>query len=78
MQIILINGARKQEFNHLGIFGRLQNNLDFCPSMQWDCELTAAVLCNITELPFVGLVTVFESLSENRFKAFKPPLTVDW
>ena len=50
MQIILINGARKQEFNHLGIFGRLQNNLDFCPSMQWDCELTDAVLCNITKL----------------------------
>ena len=49
MQIILINGARKQEFNHLGIFGEHQNNLDFYPSMQF--ELTHVVLlCNIAKL----------------------------
>ena len=53
MQIILINGARKQEFNHLGIFGRLQNNLDFCPSINGIAS--SQLLCCVTlqNYPFV-------------------------
>ena len=41
---------------------------------------SSQMLCCVTlqNYPFVGLDMVFESLSENRFKAFKPPLTVDW